>query len=220
MPVDRYSSVGIVRFIVERQDGDLVDRSFGGGGQLVCRQGGERASHDLPMQLKRRVVRLRAQIRSHCVTTTAELPQCVGTAACQRVQRHQFAMGFLVRGDRVHQRLEQLGRPLVLILHRVRPPESHQQLFANGAKLVPLLRAPVGIGIFGEQVAAIQLEGPFVVRDGARAHGGIAEPLELLHVNPQLAGRTQLHLLLVRQDEAATSRPPSRTARAHAGRDE
>ena len=110
MPVDRYSRLGSSVSLSNGRTAILsIDRSPGTATDPLARF--EPAGHDLSMELQRRFVGLLAQIGSHRVTTAAKLPQGVGTAAGQRVQRHQLAMGFFIGGARVHQGLELLHRP-------------------------------------------------------------------------------------------------------------
>ena len=97
-------------------------------------------------------------------------------------------------------RLESCDRPLVLLRGRMQAPQTHHQLLAQRAQRVPLLAAPVGIGIAGEQIAPIQRQRGVVILRPAGSERDLGEALELLDVDREVR-RAQLHLLLRCDDE-------------------
>jgi len=64
-----------------------------------------------------------------------------------------------------------------------------------------VMRARALDAFLTEQIAAVHPERLFVVGRGARLDGATRKPLELLHVDPQVARRAKLHLLPGRDDE-------------------
>src|SRR5439155_24848062 len=123
------------------------------------------------------------------------------TPAHERIQRHQCPVRVLVRWRSANQRFKLSDGTLVLMERGVDPTQLHQELFVNRAKLSSFLRAPVGIAILTEQIAAVHPERLFVVGRDARLDGATRKPLELLDVDPQITRRAKLHLLAGRDDE-------------------
>ena len=177
---------GITRVVLKRQDGDRIDRPVARRRALARRHGFNLADDDPPMQLNGGFFGLCVQLGSYGIGAAPELLQGLRTPAHEHIQRHQCPVRVLVRWRSANQRFKLSDGTLVLMERGVDPTQLHQELFVNRAKLSSLHRAPVGIAILSEQIAAVHPERLFVVGRDARLDGTDRKPLELLHVDPQI----------------------------------